>query len=86
MRAPSGYLTRNYIIHKYITLISLRRTCTPCGFTMKIRHLHCKKEILTQAVWVALNIYKFLNSSKKNSVTNMKCFIKIEPVFCIRYY
>ena len=37
MRAPSGQLTRNQIIPKYIAKFHpCRRTCRPCGFTMKI--------------------------------------------------
>ena len=35
MRVPSGYLTRNYKILKFIAEISLRRTSKPFGFTMK---------------------------------------------------
>ena len=44
MRAPSGYLTSNYIICKYTAEFHPgERTCRPCGFTVNIssrRHRH----------------------------------------------
>ena len=36
MKAPSGYLTRNYKIHKYIAKFYPEEHAEPCGFTMKI--------------------------------------------------
>ena len=56
MRAPSGYSKRNHIIPKYLYCrIAPRKTCRPCGFTMKISpmgHGHLiyivKKEILNR--------------------------------------